>query len=121
MTIVAAERAREILRAETNPGTAMAMQIVLEAARLCGAKHLVAVASAHIDRCLYHGDIGVHFAERPVTLGARTAVPTTLNLGALDLVHPKLVRLSAHRHAMAKRLMDAHVNPRWRLRRTAST
>lgn len=34
MTIVAAERAREILRAETNPGTAMAMQIVLEAARL---------------------------------------------------------------------------------------
>ncbi len=36
MTIVAAERAREILRAETNPGTAMAIQIVLEAARLCG-------------------------------------------------------------------------------------
>ncbi len=109
MTIVAAERAGEILAAEKNPGTAMALRIVLEAARLCGATHLVGIASAHIDGCLYHGDSGVHFNERLVALGARTAVPTTLNVGALDLLHPNLVRLDGHRQAMAKRLMDAHL------------
>jgi len=108
MTIVAAERARETLGAE-EPGTAMALRIVLQAARLLGAKELVAIASAHIDGCLYHGDSGVHFAERLVALGARTAVPTTLNVGALDLLHPDLVRLDAHRRAMARRLMDAHL------------
>jgi predicted aconitase len=53
----------------------MAMRIVLEAARLLGAKDLVGMASAHIDGCLYHGDSGVYFAERLVALGARTAVP----------------------------------------------
>ncbi len=52
MTLVAAERAAKMLAAEQNPGTAMAMRIVLEAARLCGATHLVEIASAHFDGCL---------------------------------------------------------------------
>ena len=87
---------------------AMAARIVDEAARLLGAPDLVAVTSAHIDGCLYHGDSGVAFAERLVALGGRVAIPSTLNVGALDLLHSGRVRFDAHRAAMAHRLMAAY-------------
>ena len=63
----------------------MAMRIVADSARLLGASKLVRIASAHIDGCLYHGDSGTYFAERLVGEGGKVAVPTTLNVGALDL------------------------------------
>ena len=87
---------------------ALAERIVAEAARLLGAQDLVPVASAHIDGCLYHGDSGVAFAERLVALGGRVAVPATLNVGALDLLHPGRVTFDPHRAAMARRLMRAY-------------
>jgi predicted aconitase len=87
---------------------ALAERIVAEAARLLGAQDLVSVASAHIDGCLYHGDSGVAFAERLVALGGRVAVPATLNVGALDLLHPGRVAFDPHRAAMAHRLMRAY-------------
>lgn len=87
---------------------ALARRIVDEAARLLGARDLVPVASAHIDGCLYHGDSGVAFAERLVALGGRVAVPTTLNVGALDLLHAGRVKFDPHRAAMARRLMRAY-------------
>ncbi|MFH5905903.1 aconitase X, partial [Clostridium perfringens] len=66
------------------------------------------VTSAHIDGCLYHGDSGVEFAEALVAGGGQVAVPTTLNVGALDLLHPRRVRFPAHQAAMARRLMAAY-------------
>jgi len=97
-----------LLAGAAGPGAAMALRIVSEAARLLGAPRLLPVASAHIDGCLYHGDSGVAFAERLAGLGARVAVPTTTNVGALDLLRPENVRLDPHRRAMALRLMRAH-------------
>ena len=94
----------------------MAMRIVADSARLLGATRLVPIASAHIDGCLYHGDSGTLFAERLAEDGA-VAVPTTLNVGALDLVHAGRVRLEPHRAAMARRMMDAYLRlscqPTW--------
>src|SRR6476660_3640651 len=77
---------------------AMAMRIVAEMAGMLGAERLVPVASAHIDGALYHGDSGVHFAERLVAGGAKTAIPACLNVGGLDLLHPKTVKADAHRY-----------------------
>jgi predicted aconitase len=88
---------------------ALAMRVVVAAADLLGAPSLVEIESAHIDGCLYHGDGGVEFAERLVSGGARVAVPTTLNVGALDLLHPGTVRGDAHHAAMARRQMDAYL------------
>jgi hypothetical protein len=51
----------------------------------------------------------VHFAERLVGEGGRVRVPTTLNVGALDLLHPERVRGDSHFRDMAQRLMDAHL------------
>jgi predicted aconitase len=87
---------------------AMAMRIAAEMGRLVGADRMVHVASAHIDGALYHGDSGVHFAERLVAGGAKVAVPASLNVGGLDLLHPKTVKADAHRYDMALRLMRAY-------------
>ena len=87
----------------------MAMRIVAEAGRLLGAPRLIEVSSVHVDGCLYHGDSGVHFAERLVADGGRVRVPATLNVGALDLLHPERVRGDGRFRDMARRLMDAHL------------
>jgi predicted aconitase len=107
---------RETAEGSAGPARAMAMRIVVDTARLLGATRLVPIASAHIDGCLYHGDSGTLFAERLAEDGA-VAVPTTLNVGALDLVHAGRVRLEPHRAAMARRMMDAYLRlgcqPTW--------
>ncbi len=87
----------------------MALRIVADTARLLGAARLVPIASAHIDGCLYHGDSGTLFAERLVEGDGTVQVPTTLNVGALDLLHAGRVRLSPERAAMARRMMDAYL------------
>ena len=101
---------RELLEGSKGPGTAMAMRIVVATARALGAQSLVPVTSAHIDGCLYHGDGGVEFAEALRGGGARVAVPTTLNVGALDLLHPGVVRSDPHATEMARRQMTAYVD-----------
>jgi predicted aconitase len=96
---------------------ALAMRVVVAAAKLLNADGLVEIGSAHIDGCLYHGDGGVAFAERLVAGGGRVAVPTTLNVGALDLLHPGRVKADAHRATMARRQMEAYLalgcSPTW--------
>lgn len=91
-----------------RPGAAMALRIVVEAARLLGAPRLVPIVSAHVDGCLYHGDSGTLFAERLVEGAARVGVPTTLNVGALDLMRARNVRLEEPARSMARRLMRAY-------------
>jgi predicted aconitase len=86
----------------------MAVRILAEMGRLLGAPRLIPVASAHIDGALYHGDSGVHFAERLVAGGAKVAIPASLNVGGLDLLHPGTVKADPHRHEMALRLMRAY-------------
>ncbi len=99
---------REIAEGSQGPAGAMAMRIVADTARMLGAARLVRVVSAHIDGCLYHGDSGTLFAERLVDGGGAVAVPTTLNVGALDLLHAGRVKLAPERAAMARRMMDAY-------------
>ena len=90
--------------------TAMAMRILVETAKLMGAKSLVPITSAHIDGCVYFGDAGVLFAEKLRDQGGKVAVPSSLNVGALDLLHPDLVVADAYAKTMSKRLMDAYVD-----------
>lgn len=102
---------------EHGRGSAIAMRIVAEAARLMGAPRLIPVASAHIDGALYHGDSGTLFAEALVDGGASVQVEATLNVGALDLVGCSRVRLPPHEREMAKRMMRAYealgCSPTW--------
>jgi len=98
-----------ILDGRHGTAAAMAMRIVLGTAKMLGAGDLVSIVSAHIDGCLYHGDSGTHFAERLVEGGGKVAVPATLNVGGLDLLHAGRVKLPAEQAAMARRMMQAYV------------
>ena len=102
---------------EAGEAAAMAMRILAGAGRMMGAGRLIPITSAHIDGCLYHGDSGVEFAERLVALGGRVAVPASLNVGALDLLHPGIVHAGGHESAMARRQMEAYTKlgclPSW--------
>ncbi|NUS21030.1 MAG: DUF521 domain-containing protein [Mesorhizobium sp.] len=89
-------------------GAGMAMRIVAESARLLGAPRLIPIASTHIDGALYHGDSGTLFAERLVEGGAKVAVRSTLNVGALDLMGCSRIRLEEPERGMARRMMEAY-------------
>lgn len=81
-----------MLSGDHGAGVAMAMRVVVGLARVHEAPRLVEIESAHIDGCLFHGQSGLDFAERLVELGAQVQVPTTLNVGSIDLLHPATVR-----------------------------
>src|SRR5215211_8205814 len=77
----------EMLNGEYGPATKMAMSIVARMAEVAGARELLDVTAAHIDSTVYIGDAGLEFAERLAALGAKVAVPTTLNVSGLDEHH----------------------------------
>jgi hypothetical protein len=81
-----------MLGGRDGDGVALAMRVVVGQARISGAPRLVEITSAHVDSCLYHGQVSLDFAHRLVDLEANVRVPTTLNVGSTDLVHPALVR-----------------------------
>ena len=63
---------------------------MVRAAEVLGAARLIPISGAHVDSCLYHGEATIDFVDRLVDGGATVSVPTTLNVGALDLLHSEL-------------------------------
>ncbi|MEU4197794.1 aconitase X catalytic domain-containing protein [Kribbella sp. NPDC026611] len=90
MHLTAEEEA--MLGGQQGEGVALAMRVLVGQARISVAPRLVEITSAHVDSCLYHGQVSLDFAHRLVDLGAQVRVPTTLNVGSTDLIHPGLVR-----------------------------
>ncbi|MXX75068.1 MAG: DUF521 domain-containing protein [Holophagales bacterium] len=107
-TVDLTDRDRAMLAGDFGQAAAVAMRIIATMAGVYGAKRLLDIEGAHIDGCLYHGDSGVDFAELLVAGGARVSVPTTLNVGGLDLVHPEEFAGTAERRAKALRLMECY-------------
>lgn len=107
-TVELTDRDRAMLAGECGQATAVAMRILVTMAGVYGAERLLDIEGAHIDGCLYHGDSGVDFAELLVAGGARVRVPTTLNVGGLDLLHPEEFAGTAERRAKALRLMQCY-------------
>jgi len=97
-----------MLDGERGEAARLAMRIVVDLAGVMEAHRLIDVASAHVDGCLYHGPASLEFAERLVAGGATVSVPTTLNTGSLDLLHPELVRETPERARAARRQMDLY-------------
>jgi len=97
-----------MLAGEQGPGTALAMRLVVRTAEAMQADRLLRITRAHVDSCLYHGQATLDFVDRLVDGGARAAVPTTLNVGALDLLHPELWHGSTEDAARGRRLMEQY-------------
>lgn len=98
-----------LLDSRHGAAAALAMRILVRSAELMGAERLLDITNAHIDGCLYHGQASLDFVERLVASGGKVVVPTTLNVGSLDLIHPELFRGDDALRSQASRLMQAHI------------
>ena len=67
-----------------GPAPALAMSILVRMADVYGATELMDISQAHIDSTIYLGDATLEFAERLASLGAKVAVPTSLNVSGVD-------------------------------------
>ncbi|MSW80525.1 MAG: DUF521 domain-containing protein [Actinobacteria bacterium] len=98
-----------MLAGEEGPAVALAMRVLLVAAQAQKAQRLIPITAAHIDGCLYHGPSSLDFVRVLVEGGGRVRVPTTLNVGGLDLNRPDLFIGSSTRRTSATELMDSYV------------
>ena len=99
---------RGMLAGEAGPAAATALGILAGYAEALGAEALLPIVGAHIDGCIFHGQASLDFVERFAAVGGRVRVPTTLNVGSIDLIHPGLIRLPDTEQAKPRRLMEAH-------------
>lgn len=77
-------RDRDMLDGIHGGGPQLAMTILARMADIQGARELMDVSQAHVDSTIYLGDATLEFAERLASLGARVAVPTSLNVSGVD-------------------------------------
>ena len=87
MTLTLSPYDRALLAGEHGPAAKLAMSILMRMADVWGATELMDISGAHIDSTIYIGEAGLEYAERLAALGARVAVPTTLNVSGLDEAH----------------------------------
>jgi len=76
---------KSILDGERGEAARIALSVLVDLGQLFGAKELMRVSQVHIDATLYMVEAGLEFAEKMVDLGAKVAVPTSLNPSAIDL------------------------------------
>lgn len=111
MTLDLTRKDMAMLNGGYGPATKMAMSILVRMAEVSSAKELLDITGAHIDSTVYIGDAGLEYAERLASLGAKVAVPTTLNVSGLDEHHwrewavPPLWAKQAHRQMVAYQSM----------------
>jgi predicted aconitase len=100
---------RELLGGAHGSGAAFAMRLLVRFAEAVDARAFLDIEAAHVDGCLYHGRASLDFTERMIELGGEVRVPTTLNVGSVDLIHPELFRGTKEHAENGARLMRAHV------------
>lgn len=84
------------------------MRLVVRAADVLEAESLIPIRGAHVDSCLYHGQASLDFVDRLVEGRAQVRVPTTLNVGAVDLLHPELWQGDPDLAERGRRLMEGY-------------
>jgi len=97
-----------MLSGESGRGAAFAMRLVVRAAEVLGAQRLIPITRAHVDGCLYHGQATLDFVAHLSEGDTRVAVPTSLNVGLVDLVHPELWQGVPAEAERGRRLMEAY-------------
>lgn len=99
----------ELVAGAAGPAAALAMRMLIVAARTQQAPRLVPVVAAHVDSCLYHGRSSLDFVDRLIDGEGRVRVPTTLNVGGIDLCRPDLFVGPRSERNAAGRLMEKYV------------
>ena len=106
-----------MLHGEGSEAQALAMRVLVGMARATGARRMIDISGAHIDGTLYLGRASLDFATRLRDGSGRVAVPTTLNVSSLDLLHPDLFLGDDPTRDAALAMMSAYLDmgasPTW--------
>lgn len=100
---------RSMLEGDLGRGTQRAMEVVVALAEALGAPRLIEVSGAHIDGCLYHGQVSLDYVRWLAEDGARVRVPTSLNVTAHDLARPDTFKGDPVIRDASRELADAYV------------
>lgn len=85
MSVTLSEKDRQQLDGECGEAAQMAMRILVRMADVVGADEMMDISQAHIDGCGLLSEAGLEFAESLASKGGKVTVPTTLNMGPLDV------------------------------------
>ncbi len=85
MSVRLSRRDKQLLDGQHGEAAQMAMRILVRMAEVDSAAEMMDVSQAHIDGCGLLSEAGLEFAETLAAKGARVSIPTTLNMGPLDL------------------------------------
>jgi predicted aconitase len=84
------ETERALLDGSQGAALQFAMQVVVRAAEIMNAPHLIGASFAHIDACHYYGRAHLDFAQFFVDRGARFTIPTWTNALTVSLMPPEV-------------------------------
>ena len=85
MAVKLSTRDEQLLNGQHGKAAQMAMRILVRMAEVQDAVEMMDVSQAHIDGCGLLSDSGLEFAETLASKGGKVSIPTTLNMGPLDL------------------------------------
>jgi len=85
MSVKLRKKDEQMLQGQKGPAPQMAMRIMVSMAEVVDAPEMMDVSQAHIDGCGLLSETGLEFAETLTAKGAKVSIPTTLNMGPLDL------------------------------------
>ncbi len=81
---------QNLLSGHSGPAMQLAMELVVQAATILKAPHLIPVTYAHIDACFYNGQAHIDFAQFMLDHGATFPIPAWTNNGVVSATHPQL-------------------------------
>jgi len=117
MPVKLSRRDKQLVDGQHGEAAQMAMRILVRMAEVQGAIQMMDVSQAHIDGCGLLSDTGLEFAETLAAKGGKVSIPTTLNMGPLDLQNWKRFRIDEAFAAKAIRQAKAYTDmgciPTW--------
>jgi len=103
------ETDRALLDGARGPAARMAMEITCLMATVQGVDRLTDISRGHIDGCILAHEANLIFAEKLADLGAKVAVPTTINAISVDRENWRQSSVPEDFGSRASRLADAYV------------
>ena len=108
---------KQLLDGQCGEAAQMAIRILVRMAEVVDASELMDVSQAHIDGCGLLSETSLEFAETLASKGAKVCIPTTLNMGPLDLQNWREFGISEDFAAKAIRQAKAYTDmgciPTW--------
>lgn len=117
MSVELSRRDKQFLDGQHGEAAQMAMRIMVRMAEVVDAPEMMDVSQAHIDGCGLLSETGLEFAETLTAKGGRVSIPTTLNMGPLDLQNWRQFGINEDFAAKAIRQANAYTDmgciPTW--------